>query len=96
MFVFDSLKNNVPLSVSNYFVCSRETHEYETRNILKLYVPAFNTFTYGKFSIKYQCIANWNNSLKDIKNAFISKYSTNNEINNLLDLNRTQFYNLIT
>ena len=44
MFVFDSLKNNLPISISKYFCQSRDIHSHYTRNINgKLVPPAFKS-----------------------------------------------------
>ena len=96
LFVFDSFSLNLPVSISNYF-SERRTHSYRTRSIEngKLVPTAFRTIKYGKNSIKYQCITEWNKSLSHIKNAFKAKYSRIPYYKSFFDLNKNQFLNLI-
>ena len=97
MFVYDSLVHNLPVSISNFFSLSRDAHSYFTRNteLGKLVPPIFKSIKYGKNSIKYQCITEWNRSLTNMNNAFLAKYGKINCYKSFLDLNRKQFYKLI-
>ena len=65
LFVYDHLHKNLPISISNLFTKTSDIHPYATRNNEhgKLNIPRIYTLKYGKFSIKYQCILNWNSSL---------------------------------
>ena len=49
---------------------------------------------YGKNSIKYQCITEWNNSLTYFKRNFNNVYG-NNHYESFLDGTRNQFKKLI-
>ena len=95
-FVFDSLTQYLPVSISNFFDLSCNVHSHFTRNTenAKLAVPAFKSKKYGKYSIKYQCVIEWNKSLININNAFLFKYS-NSHFNSFLDLKRQAFIRLI-
>ena len=97
MFVFDSLKNCLPVSISNFFNESRDAHSYNTRNSKnrKLVLPKFKSVKYGKNSIKYQCTAHWNKTIKEINNIFVAKYGNCLHYKTLFDLNRNQFKKLI-
>ena len=96
LFVFDSFSDSLPISISNYF-SERRTHSYNTRSIEsgKLVLPAFKTIKYGKNSIRYQCITEWNKSLLHIKNAFTAKYNHLPCYNSFFDLNKNQFTILV-
>ena len=93
LFVFDSLSNNLPVSISNFFKQSRDAHSYNTRNSKnrKLVLPKFKSVKYGKNSIKYQCTAEWNRSITQINNIFLEKYENSFYYKSFLDLNRNQF-----
>ena len=95
LFVFDSLSFRLPISISNYFSQIRYVHSYFIRNSenAKLVLPAIKSHKYGKLSIKYQCVTEWNKSLTSIKNAFDNKFNLRNIT--FLDLNRSQFIKLI-
>ena len=97
LYVFDSLSSNLPVSIANYFCKSRDVHSYNTRNIQhgKLVPPAFKSIKYGKYSIKYQCATEWNKSILEIHNIFLTKYRNFNTYRSFLDLNRNQFKRLI-
>ena len=96
-FVYDSLKNNLPPSVSNYFTLSSEVHSYNTRNtqLGKLYVPKFNSTKFGKNSVKYQCVTEWNKSLNIINTTFKIKNKNNPNYTSFLDASRSQFKKLL-
>ena len=49
LFVYNSLKKDLPPSISNYFTLCSEVHSYNTRNaqLGKLHVPKFNSITFG-------------------------------------------------
>ena len=96
LFVFDSLSNKLPIAITNLFTLSCNVHHYFTRNSKngKLVLPLFKTRNYGKLSIKYQCITEWNKSLTSINNAFLAKYN-NSFFNTFLDLNREQFIRIV-
>ena len=70
LFVYDHLHNNLPKSISKFFTKTSDIHPYATRNNEhgKLNVPRVYTRRYGKFSIKHQCILNWNSSLSSCQN----------------------------
>ena len=95
MFVFDSLTNYLPFSISNFFTQSRHVHLYNTRNAEngKLVVPKFKGIKYGKYSIKYQCVTEWNKHISEINKAFRLKYG--NVLDSLLNLNRNQFNKIV-
>ena len=97
MFVFDSLLNNIPASIGNYFRQSQDVHSYNTRNVKngKLVPPAFKSMKYGKYSIKYQCTIEWNKSITEINNLYLTKYRNSHIYRSFLDLNRNQFNRLI-
>ena len=96
LFVYDSLKKNLPPSISDYFTLSSEVHSYNTRNtqLGKLHVPKFNSIKFGKNSIRYQCITEWNNSLTIINNTFKNK-NKNTNYTSFLDASRSQFKKLL-
>ena len=96
LFVFDSLSHRLPNSISNFFSINRGIHPYFTRDVKngKLVLPIFKSIKYGKNSIKYQCVTEWNRSLPIILNAFQTKYIHNLHYECFLDLNRTQFVSL--
>ena len=95
-FIFDSFSLNLPFAISNYF-SERRTHSYRTRSIENgnLVLPTFKTIKYGKNSIRYQCITEWNKSLSQIKNVFTAKYSHLPSYKSIFDLNKNQFISLI-
>ena len=97
LFVYDSLKNNLPSSISNYFTLSSNIHSYNTRNVEigKLHVPRFNSTKFGKNSIKYQCITEWNKSLTLMNNTFKNKNVNNPNYTSFLDATRSQFKKLL-
>ena len=97
LFVYDSLKNNLPSSVSNYFTLSSSIHSYNTRNVElgKLHVPRFNSTKFGKNSIKYQCITEWNKSLTLMNNTFKNRNINNPNYTSFLDATRSQFKKLL-
>ena len=97
MFVFDSLTNNLPSSISNFFNQCRKLYSYNTRNVNngKLVVPVFKMIRYGKYSIRYQCTSEWNKLIAKINDAFVLKYRNVLRFNSFLDLNRKQFVKLI-
>ena len=96
LFVFDSLKNNLPSFIRNLFTLSCNIHSHYTRNVDngKLVVPKFNSMKYGKYSIKYQCVTEWNKSLTYFKNNFNNAYG-NNHCDTFLDGTKNQFKKLI-
>ena len=91
------LNNNLPNAISNYFIKSREFHNYQTRNAInnKLVVPAFNSYRYGNYSIKHQCIMDWNKFINLIQNMFFQIYGKNGNLTSIFDLNKGQFNRLI-
>ena len=97
MFVFESLTNYLPSPISNFFSQCRHVYSYNTRNIEngKLVLPIFKGMKYGKYSIKYQCTAEWNKLISKIDNAFVLKYSNVFRLRSFLDLNRNQFSKLV-
>ena len=97
LFVFDSLSRNLPISIANYFCQSCASHSYNTRNTQngKLVVPTFKSAKYGKNSIIYQCTIEWNKSIKEINNIFLTKYANSQIYGSFLDLNSNQFSRLI-
>ena len=97
LFVFDSLSFSLPISISNFFSYSRDTHTHYTRHSknCKLILPKFKSMKYGKNAIKYQCIAEWNKSITEINSIFQTKYANSHYYKNVFDLNRNQFKRLI-
>ena len=97
LFVFDSITNYLPSSISNFFIQCRHFYSYNTRNVEngKLVLPIFKGMKYGKYSIKYQCTIEWNKLICKINNAFVLKYSHAIHLNSFLDLNRNQFSKLV-
>ena len=96
LFVYDSLKKNLPPSISDYFTLCSDVHSYNTRNtqLGKLHVPKFNSIKFGKNSIRYQCVSEWNNSLTIINNTFKNK-NKNSNYTSFLDTSRSQFKKLL-
>ena len=96
LFVFDSINNNLPPSIGNFFTLSCNVHSHYTRNVDngKLSVPKLNSMKYGKYSIKYQCVTEWNKSLTYFKNNFNNVYSKNH-YESFLGGTRNQFKKLI-
>ena len=97
LFVFDSLSHNLPNSISNFFSINRGFHPYFTRNVKnsKLILPTFKSVKYGKNSIKYQCITEWNKSLQSILDDFNTKYKYNHHYESYPNLNRNQVSNIV-
>ena len=97
LFVFDSLSNNLPISISNFFCQSKDVHSYNTRNSKneKLALSKFKSVKYGKNSIKYQCAAEWNKSITEINNFFLAKYRDSLYYKSFFDLNKNQFKKLV-
>lgn len=56
------LNKNCPSQITNTLSLSFLNHDYETRGrkINLLSKPNFRTYTYGKFSVIYQAITQWN------------------------------------
>ena len=88
-FVHNSLISNLPSAISNFFQQCRDMYQYDLRYNVhgKLNVPKFKSTKYGKYSIKYQCIYQWNKSLPTLISQLEMKYKDNQNINSLLDLN---------
>ena len=61
-FVYDFLNNNLPGSFINTFTRTNELYEYTTRQATmgKLYIPSYNTTTFGLKCIYKRCINSWN------------------------------------
>ena len=54
LFVSKSLNNQLPEIFNNWFVCSFDTHRYETFSVKgMLKVKSFNTKSHGKEAIIY-------------------------------------------
>ncbi|MBY0580760.1 MAG: hypothetical protein K2P53_03665 [Rickettsiales bacterium] len=96
LFVFDSLNKNLPSSITHFFTESRIIHTYSTRNINngKLSVPPFKTQKYGKNSVIYQCICEWNKSLVCIVNEF-KKLQLQTPLSSFLYLKQNQFKKIL-
>ena len=85
MFVFNFFKQNLPKCFHSFFNLTINRHEHNTRNkTFKLVLPIYSTKTYGKNSIKYQCISEWNNQIIPIKRYFTRKYGANSRYKNFL------------
>ena len=63
LFVYDSLNSRLPAILNRNFTFVHNTHNYVTRNSLKLKLalPKVNTKVYGQNGIKYKSIKTWNN-----------------------------------
>ena len=98
MFVFDSINCSLPVSILNFFIKSRDTYSYITHGAKngKLILPKYKSVKYGKNSIKYRCVIEWNKSVKAIRNIFDQKYENSHHYKNFLDLSRIQFKKLIS
>ena len=61
-------EQNDPLATSFPALHSRDKHNYQTRSATQnlLDVPLARTNKYGKESVKYQCIRDWNNFKKKL------------------------------
>ena len=62
IFVFDSLKNNLPSILNNNFIQVNKIHNHSTRYALqnKVTLPKIKTLIYGIKSIKFQSSSSWN------------------------------------
>ena len=85
LFVYDHLHKNLSISISNLFTKTSDIHPYVTRNneYAKLNVPRIYTLRYGKFSLKYQCILNWNSSLSSCQDFLNNAHNYPATINNM-------------
>ena len=65
LLVYDSLNSKLPSILNNVYKTIQSSHSYNTRNSikLKLYLPEIETEVYGKNSIRYRSIIDWNNIL---------------------------------
>ena len=66
--VYDFLNNRLPVDLMSLFRLSSDVHTTSRKlnsvvNRL-IYMPSFNTITYGKDSLRYHCAKLWNNTFK--------------------------------
>ena len=76
LFVYDSLKGNLPTVLNKTFTYSRDIHDHNTRNssLNHLTLPKVNTSIYGLKSVIYQAGSFWNNITKSYPEIdFINK-----------------------
>ena len=65
---YDFLNDRLPIDLMSLFRLSSDVHT--TSRVMKstvnrlIYIPNFNTITYGKDSIRYQCAKLWNLKFK--------------------------------
>ena len=75
----------------DFFIQNNNIHQHLTRNNeLKLYASKFKTYRYGKDSIKYQCITDWNNSITKLKELSLKFYKST-----ILDLKKYQLQKIL-
>ena len=66
--IYDFLNVLLPIDLMSLFRLSRDVHT--TPRVLNstvnnlIYIPSFNTVTYGKDSLKYRCAKLWNDTFK--------------------------------
>ena len=94
MLVYDHIHNNLPPAISNLFKKTSEVHFYPTRNNEhgKLSIPIIKTSKYGKYSIVYQCVMNWNSQIISTQN-YLNNISSN--ITSINDLTRSQYKKIL-
>ena len=95
IFVYDSLKNNLPTIFNNKFTRVNKYHNYNTRNAIqnKVALPKIKTQIYGIKSIKFQCSSSWNffigkypsKDLFDKTRSFCKTFITQNLLENYKD-----------
>ena len=100
LFVYDYLSNNLPRSFTKTFIRTSELYAYKTRQATtgKLYIPYYNTTTFGLKCIYKRCIDSWN-ELSTQLNLMNRKNNVNNsEINDidLLNYSRTALKDKLT
>ena len=100
LFVYDYLNNNLPRSFTKTFIRTSEQYAYKTRQATtgKLYIPYYNTTTFGLKCIYKRCIDSWN-ELSTQLNSMNRKNNVNNsEINDidLLNYSRTALKDKLT
>ena len=61
-FVYDYFNNNLPNSFKNTFLRTNDLHKYSTRQAAtgQLYIPKYETTTFGLKCIYKRCINSWN------------------------------------
>ena len=67
IFAHDSFKGNLPSIFKDYFMISREQHDYQTRAAMNNHftLPQKRTAIYGRNSVTYQSALAWNTVLKE-------------------------------
>lgn len=76
MTVFMCIHKISPSYLHNMYIL-KET-QYDTRKILPIEQPIYNTIRYGKHSLKYYAACNWNKLDNEIKNSETIKEFKNN------------------
>ena len=86
-FVYDFLNNNLPKSFVKTFIRTNDLHQYKTRQATAgiLYIPNYNTTTFGLKCIYKRCINSWN-KLSTEFNIMNRKNNINNQEINDIDL----------
>ena len=98
LFVFDQLTLNLPEPLSNFFTVVSNVHSHGTvnSNLGKLFQNQIRTLRYGKYSIRNQCISDWNESIKEVSQILQTKcISENKPVPAIIDLSRSHFKFLI-
>ena len=97
LFIFDQFKYNIPDPLSNFFVTTNNLYSHETKSskLGKLFQNHVHN-RYGKFSIRNQCISDWNTHIQEINHLLNAQYISKNEATpEIKQLSRMQFKNLI-
>ena len=99
-FVYDYLNNKLPGSFINTFIRTDDLYKYKTRQATtgKLYIPAYNTSTFGLKCIYKRCINSWNKITTELNLANKRNNINNPEITDidLLKYSRTILKDKIT
>ena len=85
IFVYDFLHNNLPPAYINTFTRLDETDTCLTRQAStgQLFIPSFNTTTFGLKCINKRCINSWNNISREINKINKQKYVNKFECPNI-------------
>lgn len=98
LLVYDHVKQILPAPLVNYFteINSLHSHATSSSRVGKIFQKPFSTIRYGKYSIKNQCISDWNSSIKNLIQLLKIKCISNSKpILDIDQLSRTQFKNLV-
>ena len=62
IFINNCINKTIPSIFHNWFTLIKESHSHDTRmsEVGCLKIPAFNTKTYGRYSVTVNAIYNWN------------------------------------